>query len=82
MAVENRNNSSTTSRLYTLIYRMRSFFRLDKNGSVIGVKLTKEDVQKAVYPNNYIEGDGVTKITVSTTPPVNPQQGDLWVDIS
>jgi len=29
-----------------------------------------------------VKGEGVKKITVSTTAPTNPNVGDLWVDIS
>ena len=30
----------------------------------------------------FVVGEGVSKITVSDTPPVSPRIGDLWVDIS
>ena len=30
--------------------------------------------------SEFIEGSGVTKITVGTTAPVGPATGDLWVD--
>ena len=75
-------NSGNDNRLLTLIYKMRSFFRLDKSGSIIGVKITPEDVSKAVYPNNYIIGDGIKKITMATAPPASPEVGDIWIDTS
>lgn len=30
----------------------------------------------------FIIGEGVSKITVSSTPPAAPRTGDLWIDIS
>jgi hypothetical protein len=32
--------------------------------------------------SNYIIGDGVNKITVGPTEPVDPQVGDIWIDVS
>lgn len=76
----NRDTSGQDSRLMTLIYKMRAFFRLDKQGTITGINVTNSDIQKAAYPLNYILGDGVKKITVGTTPPVNPTPGDVWID--
>lgn len=72
---------SDVSRLYTLVYKMRAFFRL-KNGELAGLNVTKEDINKAVYPDNIIVGEGVKKIVVSASAPVSPEVGDIWIDIS
>jgi hypothetical protein len=68
--------------MLTLLYRMRDYFRVDKQDNIIGVKISKADMNKAIYPDNFIVGQGVNKIVVSTTPPVSPQEGDIWIDIS
>lgn len=75
-------NKTDTARLLTLIYKMLAKFRLNPDGDITGVTITKEDINRSVAPNNYIVGDGVKKITVSATPPSNPAVGDLWIDIS
>jgi hypothetical protein len=33
-------------------------------------------------PDNYIVGVGTSKITVSATEPISPQEGDIWIDVS
>ena len=73
--------SANDSRLYTLIYKTRSFFRL-KDNEIVGISVSKEDVQRAVSPDNIIIGQGVKKIVVSDTAPVSPEPGDIWIDIS
>lgn len=76
-------NNSEVARLKTLIYQMRNFFSFNNTtGNITGVSITKADIDKAVAPDNYIVGQGVHKIVVSATPPVSPQVGDLWIDIS
>ena len=75
-------NSGSISRLYTLVYKMYNFFKKNSSGEVTGFTLTNNDIQKAVYPNYYIIGDGVKKITMATTPPLSPEVGDIWIDTS
>ena len=66
----------------TLIYRMRDHFTVNNIDEITGLKVTLASLNKAVAPNNIIVGEGVRKIVVSDTPPVSPQEGDLWIDIS
>lgn len=28
-----------------------------------------------------IDGEGISKVTVADTPPANPKEGDLWIDV-
>lgn len=87
MAVSTNNNGSI-ARLYTLVYKLLGQFRVNAGGDIIGpinnnnVTLTQASIQAPFAPNNLIIGDGVKKITASITPPVSPQPGDLWIDIS
>lgn len=36
----------------------------------------------AIQTMTVLESDGVSKISVTATPPSTPQTNDLWVDIS
>lgn len=73
---------SDFARLRSLIANIEGFFRKDTRGNIIGVKLSKDDMNSAVAPNNIVIGDGVKKITASATAPVDPEPGDIWIDIS
>lgn len=66
------SDSTSIKRLSTLVYKLMASFNYNTSGEITTVKL----------PSNVIIGDGVKRITVSATPPVNPQPGDLWIDIS
>jgi hypothetical protein len=65
---------SDVSRLQQLVYQLRDLITTGK--------VTKKALNDAVAPDNIIVGNGVKKITVSTTPPANPEPGELWIDIS
>ena len=57
--------------------------QIDKLKGVLSHKHKISDIKELnTSLNNKITGDGIAKITVSDTAPVNPQFGDLWVDIS
>ena len=59
-------------------------------GGVTGQVLTKDSnsdyavdwATPTPIPTNHIIGDGVHKITVGPTEPVDPDVGDLWIDTS
>lgn len=67
-----KDSSSDIKRLSTLVYKLKAAFNYNTNDEITSIKL----------PSNVIIGDGVKRITVSVTPPINPQPGDLWIDIS
>lgn len=71
---------SDTSRILTLLYNMRQFFKVNKLDEVTGIKLSRKDLDDAVKPDRIVVGSGTSKITVSDTEPVNPQEGDIWID--
>ena len=73
---------SDISRLSTLIHQIRAYFRVDSKDNIIGVQVSKDDMNSAVAPDNIIIGEGVKKIVVSSTPPASPETGDIWIDIS
>ncbi len=72
---------SNITRVETLISQIKAFFRLNKTGDIVGVRISKSDVDATVYPNHLIEGVGVKKIVVSETAPSSPEVGDIWIDI-
>lgn len=72
---------SDVLRLSTIVYRMRSFFRVNSNNDLVGFRVSKSDIDATVAPDNYIVGSGVKKIVVSSTAPSSPQVGDIWIDI-
>lgn len=80
------NNNTEVIRLRSLVYKLLALFNIstDRSGgtSVDSIKLSQEEINQAVYPNNFIVGEGVNKIVVSDTAPSNPQVGDLWIDTS
>lgn len=70
------------SSLLTLIYNIRAYFKTDKQGAITGLNLKRSDLDSAVKPDNVIVGQGVKRIVVGTTPPADPQVGDIWIDTS
>ena len=74
--------SGNDSRLSSLVYKMQSFFRKNSSGEVAGLSISKEDLRRAASPDNVILGTGVKRIIVSTSAPVSPEVGDIWIDLS
>lgn len=62
-------------RLALAISTMVSTFN-GRSGSIV---LTKQDLDNTVSPNNIVVGIGVGRIIYSSSPPSNPQVGDLWI---
>ena len=46
----------------------------------INIQTTAQRRTGVVAGFNYVIGVGLKKITVGTTEPVNPKEGDLWID--
>ena len=71
----------------TMVYRMwDQFIKNPDSNQIIGSNLTppltNENIQAAASPLYYILGDGVKKITMSSSPPSSPEPGDIWIDTS
>lgn len=69
---------SDISRLSTLIYKMAGLFRVNKSGDPTGIIINKTDI----IQGGGIVGDGIKKITVGNVAPLNPSEGDIWIDTS
>lgn len=55
------------------------------NNKMIGIGLLILGIVFQIYrefKQSYIKGTGVEAITSSKTPPQNPKEGDLWVDLN
>ncbi len=40
------------ARILTLLYEIRDFFRTNSNNDLVGVKISKEDINRALGSNN------------------------------
>jgi len=49
---------------------------------IISGKVDKITGYSLVPNTEIVKLAGIPKITVSATEPINPQEGDLWIDIS